>query len=345
MACYHPLKGFLIGKTENGKDNYKICSYGVDHCEETDQGKIITVDTPGRSSFARRSYREWIEIPCGKCVGCRLAYSRAWANRCMLELQDHKSSYFLTLTYDDDHLPITYYGSNDTGEAIPAATLRKKDLQDFHKRLRFAVAGSGAADLRFYACGEYGDQTFRPHYHDIVFGLTLDDLVWWSRSELGYDYYTSEFLSSIWKHGRVIVGEVTWDTCAYTARYVMKKLKGDLAVKYEEFNIEPPFVLMSRRPGIARNYYETHPELFDKKCIYLATDSGSRPVYPPKYYKRLFDIDEPEKSAIMKERNKQTALVNTANKLKQTDLGYLDLLSVEEAASQRKVNALIRKEF
>lgn len=345
MACYHPLKAFPVGKTEAGKDKYHVTSYLVDHLDIMPSGTILPSCVSDRSSLAEKVVRNYIEIPCGKCVGCRLAYSRAWADRCLLELKDHNSSYFVTLTYDDDHVPISYYGDPDSGEAIPTMTLCKRDLQLFHKRLRKALFGSSEGNIRYFACGEYGDQTLRPHYHDIIFGLELSDLVPYSRSELGYTYYTSEFLSNLWSKGFVVVGEVTWDTCAYTARYVMKKLKGDLADTYDYFNIEAPFTVMSRKPGIARNYYDSHPELFDKKCIYLSTEKGSHPVYPSRYYKQLFDIDFPEKSAIMKERNKELAITQAQNKLHQTDLDYLSYLGVEESATEARIKSLRRKEF
>lgn len=338
MSCFHPLKAWPIGKTPAGKTEYKITEFGVDHLDYVD-GTFWPSSVPHRSSLSSRVVDEYIEIPCGKCIGCRLAYSRAWADRCLLELKDHESAYFVTLTYDDDSVPRSLYADPNTGEAFEAFTLRKRDLQLFHKRLRKAID----YPIRFFACGEYGDSTLRPHYHDIIFGLKLNDLKFYSRSNLGYNYYNSAFLSKIWSKGHVVVGEVTWDTCAYTARYVMKKLKGQEAVFYENHNIEPPFVVMSRKPGIARKYYDEHPELFDHPCVYLSTEDGSHPVYPSRYYKKLFDVDFPEQSAIMKERNRELAIVKSRNKLERTDLDYEDYLAVEEQALQSKLESLSRK--
>ena len=125
MPCYHPLKAFKIGKRDNGKDYLKICSYAVDHVELDSSGALIPTDLAYVSDRAERVYRDWIQIPCGQCIGCRLDYSRQWADRCLMELQYHKSSYFVTLTYDDLHVPVTYYSKNEDGEAIPAYSLKK----------------------------------------------------------------------------------------------------------------------------------------------------------------------------------------------------------------------------
>ena len=119
MSCYHPLKGFVIGKTAAGKDKYKICSYNTDHVEVLDNGEIVVSDSPGCWPFGvKRVVRDFVQIPCGRCIGCRIDYSRAWADRCMLEMMDHKSNYFLTLTYNDESLEkLRKQGVNpETGE-------------------------------------------------------------------------------------------------------------------------------------------------------------------------------------------------------------------------------------
>lgn len=244
MACFYPMVAHHEpgDYTVRGKKAYKIMRFG-------------NPDRLGPND---------ILVPCGKCVGCRLEYSRQWANRCMLELQYHDSAYFVTLTYDDYHVPRSYYADPETGEAQASLTLDKRDWQLFMKRLRKAHPDD---KIRFFMCGEYGPNTFRPHYHAIIFGLHLDDLVPWSRSDQGYQYYRSESLERAWSVkttfdgidgetcatplapiGYALVGEVTWETCAYTARYIMKKLNGPEAQFYSDFNLQPPFVLMSRKP-------------------------------------------------------------------------------------------------
>lgn len=166
--CTSPLKGFINGTTENGKKDLIVTPYTVDHIELLGDKKI-RVNSPAITS--KYALTEFVEIPCGQCIECRLQRSRRWADRCMLELGYHESSYFLTLTYDNDHIPKNPLIDYDTGEIYAEnATLVKKDLQDFMKRLRRAYEYKGYDNkLRFFACGEYGSQTLRPHFHIIVF--------------------------------------------------------------------------------------------------------------------------------------------------------------------------------
>lgn len=334
MPCYHPLKAFVLGE-KDGKRLLKVTCYEVDHLERSGEGfSCCTHPAYGRPG----DVTEFIEIPCGKCSGCRLQRSREWANRCMLELEYHKSSYFVTLTYDDAHVPIHYYSDPETGEALPSMSLVKRDYQLFMKRLRKKF-GEG---IRFFAAGEYGSQTFRPHYHAILFGLELNDLVPYKRSAQNFQYYNSPSLQEVWPNGFAVVAPVTWETCAYTARYVMKKLTGPEAEFYENFNIVPEFSLMSRKPGIARQYYEDHPDLYEHEFINISTEKGGRKFRPPKYYDKLFDVDCPEESAKLKAVRQKMAAEAQKAKLQKTTLPYLDQLAVEERANLARIKSLKR---
>ena len=169
MPCYHPLLGYPAGVSrETGKMQYHI--------------------VPASDPRVTDPYwkDQLIQIPCGKCIGCRLEYSRQWANRCMLELQYHDSAYFVTLTYNEEHVPRT--GLH--GEM----SLRKRDFQLFMKRLRKKYSDDR---IRFYAAGEYGTTTQRPHYHAILFGLHLDDLQVY-KSKDSFKYFTSPGLQRVW---------------------------------------------------------------------------------------------------------------------------------------------------
>lgn len=290
--------------------------------------------------------REYVTIPCGKCIGCRLEYSRQWANRCMLELSYHKSSYFLTLTYNDSHLPISSFVDEDTGEILESATLLKRDFQLFMKRLRKKF-GSG---LRYYMCGEYGSKTFRPHYHVIIFGLELNDLEFYKRSPNGDNYYISKSVNDCWSIrdsngnldpiGHVIIGNVTWESCAYTARYVMKKASGVYKKVYTDLNILPEFVLMSRRPGIGYYYFlDNKDTLYNYDFINISTEKTGLKFRPPKYFDKLaerFDID----LDFVKENRKSRSENYIKLKLAQTDLSYLDLLKVEENNLYSRIKSL-----
>lgn len=345
MSCYHPLKAFPIGLTDSGKIKYKICSYKAHHVEKRADGSAVPVYENTLSMYSKNVVHDFVEIPCGKCIGCRLAYSRQWADRCMLELQYHEQSWFVTFTYDDEHLPKNEVIDPETGEIFNNATLRKRDIQLFMKRLRKNYKYDN--HIKYFFAGEYGSQTYRPHYHAILFGLKLDDLKLYKQSEDGYNYYNSEFLDKCWQNqGHVVVGKVNWDTCAYTARYIMKKQYGQAAEIYERYNIQPEFTLMSRKPAIGRQYYEDFKNvIFNSDFIYVGTEEGSHSIRPPKYYERLFDIDYPEDYAILKEQRKEFCEDMKELKLQNTSLPYLKMLETEELNKQAQISVLKRKEF
>nr|CAI9749757.1 replication initiation protein [Microvirus sp.] len=367
LSCYHPLKAFTVGTLPSGKADLKICSYEVDHVERDSSGTLVSSIYKDRGARAEHVYRDFVEIPCGHCLGCRVQYSREWANRCLLEAQMHDSAYFVTLTYNDDHVPRSYYDDPDTGEAFQALTLRKRDLQLFFKRLRKAVVvrdgktDEGSAGIRYFACGEYGSHTYRPHYHAIIFGLSLADLTVVKKTKLGDALYTSEWLQRIWSTsqskggsaplmsvpeiGFVSVAPCTWETCAYTARYVVKKAQGQQQEFYDMHNIEPEFCVMSRRPGIGRPWFDAHPGINPNDYINIATEAGGKKFRPPKYYNRLYDAEFPEKSAELKEIRRRMAEDARDLKLSKTNLSYLELLAVEERNFSNKINSLKRSDM
>lgn len=144
-----------------------------------------------------------VTIPCGQCIECRKQKAREWANRILMESKYHDSNYFLTLTYDEDHVPRSV--SPASGQTV--LTLCPEHLTLFWKRLRKA-----GFSFRYFAAGEYGDVTFRPHYHAIVFGLDLTDLKEVGASPTGDKYYQSETINKIWSHGHVTIGAMTWES-------------------------------------------------------------------------------------------------------------------------------------
>lgn len=215
-----------------------------------------------------------ILIPCGQCVGCRLERSRQWAMRAMHEKQMHDASCFLTLTYSDDFLP-------------EGGSLVMRDYVLFMKRLRKRF-GDG---IRFLGCGEYGDVTGRPHYHILLLNHDFDDRRPYGRaSSAGHQLYTSKTLDSLWSRegrslGLCVIGNVDFDSCAYVARYVMKKVIGkDLKPMIDPFTgliKEPVFMTMSRRPGLGSSWYAKygpHSYLFDSVVF-----NGCE-VRPPRFY-------------------------------------------------------------
>lgn len=343
--CTRPLKGFLNGLNENGKKDLIIAPFETDHIEIIDGKRVRTKDNIIYNK--KTALTEFIQVPCGQCIECRLNRSRKWADRCMMELQYHNESHFVTLTYDNDHIPKNEIIDMDTGEMNYNATLVKKDLQDFMKRLRRAYEYSGKENqLRFFACGEYGSQTMRPHFHLILFGLELDndDLSLYKRNFNGDNLYNSKLIEKCWKNGFSVVADVTWETCAYVARYIMKKHLGKDSDFYDRFGIEPEFTLMSRRPGIARQYYEDHKEdLFTQDFVALPTKEGSRKVYPPPYFEKLFEEDFPEQDVCeRKERRMQAAVDSMKLQLEKTSKSEIDYLSIKEYNLSNKIKALKR---
>lgn len=361
MSCTHPLKRFYtfyqsplsvdLKKSPDRvslRDDRKgiVTPYEVNHLELIDN-KLVRKYDDEVSPDAKAVYSNYIEIPCGKCISCRLKRSKEWANRCMLELPYHEQSWFVTLTYSDEYVPFNTI-LDDYGNYYNSLTLRKEDLQKFFKRLRKNYKYDN--HIKYYACGEYGDNpdaTQRPHYHCIIFGLKLDDLKFYKTSRLGFSYYNSDFLSSIWPYGHVVIAEVSWETCAYTARYIMKKKYGYQANDYEVENKLPEFTTMSLNPAIGYEYFqENKDKIYDLDSISISTSNGAKKFKPPKYFdsKMSEDLEDAFKLREIRSVRQEVAELNMKHKLNQTDLDYLDYLEVEEDLLKSRVSKLYRKE-
>lgn len=211
-----------------------------------------------------------VQVPCGQCIGCRLERSRQWAVRCVHEASLYTDNCFVTLTYDDEHLP---------GNLSVDVT----HFQKFMKRLR-----KKQPQVRYFHCGEYGDKGGRPHYHACLFNYRPSDLKLWSVRD-GIRLYTSDDLSRVWSHGYVVVGDVSFESAAYVARYVMKKITGVGAEKHYAGR-SPEYVTMSRRPGIGAGWYAKFAgDVFPSDEVVLR---GIR-MGVPKYYDKLFEEGHP----------------------------------------------------
>lgn len=222
-----------------------------------------------------------LTVACGKCMECRLALAHEWALRAMHEASMHDSSLFVTLTYDDEHLPVNH-------------SLDYKDFQLFMHRLRKRVPGAG----RFLMCGEYGEENGRPHYHAILFGCMFSDKLLIRDTPKG-PLYSSEKLSGIWGLGHVSFGDVTLDSAGYVARYTTKKITGPAsgaAYQYlmpsgDVVDRRPPFLESSNRPGIGATWLERY---FDDvfPCDFMVMGGKKFPV--PRYYTKLLERWDPE---------------------------------------------------
>lgn len=230
-----------------------------------------------------------LQIPCGGCIGCRIDRSSAWATRLMHEASWHEQRSFLTLTYDDLHLP------SDN-------SLDKTHFQLFMKRFRKRHGGK----IRYFMCGEYGDQTQRPHYHAIIFGCDWHDKRKHSKNKQGSQLWVSDTLDQLWSHGHCYIGDVTHESCAYVARYIMKKVTGDLAKTHYErissegeiYNLQPEYIAMSLKPGIGLKHYEKFKsDFYPSDCAVV----NGKKVPVPKYYDRQLEKENPDLLATLKE--------------------------------------------
>lgn len=271
-----------------------------------------------------------VELPCGQCIGCRLEKSRHWAVRCMHEASLHEDNCFLTLTYSDEELTF----------ACSGPTLVKKDFQDFLKRLRHHCA---PLRFRYYMCGEYGENFGRPHYHACVFGLDFKDkYLWFRRGE--NIVYRSETLEKIWGKGICSLGAVSFESAAYTARYVMKKQTGEYAREYYDGAV-PEYNEMSRgagkndpdprfRGGIGCGWLEKYKEdVYPDDFIVV---NGAKCSVPRYYDKKLEAADDPVFDRVLRDRRVFRRSLDPEESLP-------DRLRVREKVTESKVGRLKRE--
>ena len=227
-----------------------------------------------------------VKVPCGGCIFCRVDRSRQMAIRCVHESSLFDDNCFLTLTYRDEHVPVN-------------KSLDYDALPDFMRSLRKRF-GSG---IRSYGCGEYGSFYDRPHYHLLLFNFNFPDRYYWKDLK-GHSLYRSDVLESLWPYGFSTIGELSFDSAAYVARYVMKKLNGSKAQdKYygycnldsysEVFYLRQPEKAMavSRMPGLGASWFQKFKsDLYPGDRVVL--NGKKLPV--PRYYDKLLEVDDPE---------------------------------------------------
>lgn len=248
MVCFFPVKGFRSAvPNENGR-------------------RPVFFDAKSARSD------EVIFLACGQCIGCRLERSRQWAVRCCHEASLYDDNCFVTLTYNDESLPF-------------GGTLVRRDLQLFVKRLRKYVNVTSGGKFRFFGCGEYGDLNLRPHYHILLFGYNFEDRYLWRNSPSGFRLYRSEILERLWSLGNCEIGDVSFESAAYTARYCVKKINGDRAVEHYGGRL-PEFGCWSNRPGVGLPWltkYQSDVYNFDYVVV-----NGVK-ARPPRYYDKKFE--------------------------------------------------------
>lgn len=220
--------------------------------------------------------KDGMSFPCGKCHPCLQRRASGWSFRLMKEEAYASSSYFITFTYDTEYVPITPNGF---------MSLKKSDFQKFVKRLRFHHKGKA---IRYFCAGEYGDESYRPHYHAIMFNVNLADLI-------GQEYVNQvnngnitldgqrQFECPVWGLGYITIGKVAEASVGYTLKYMMKDNRVPVHARDDRV---PEFQLMSKGLGMA--YLQSDSIQWHRKHLldrmYLNIDGGKK-IAMPRYYK------------------------------------------------------------
>lgn len=294
MPCYHPLQASFFTNA-SGK---KVLSFNS--------------ELAAQASRAFKAGREFksdsiLSLPCGQCMGCRLERSRQWAVRCMHEASLHEDNCFITLTYDDSHLPSD-------------GSLNKRHFQLFIKSLRQEFSD---VRIRYYQCGEYGDLLARPHYHACLFGFDFSDKCLWKVVN-GQRLYLSDTLARIWGKGFCTIGALTFESAAYVARYCTKKITGKRSEDHYQGR-QPEYNTMSLKPGIGAGWYDK----WKSDCFpsdYLVVNGAK--CKPPRFYDKLLDRED----SFLFEKIKQARLELASD---DDDNGYRRLLDREKCQMAR----------
>jgi len=241
-------------------------------------------------------------VPCGQCSECRKVRANMWAIRMLHEIKYHENNIFVTLTYNNESL-------------TDGAQLVQKDLTDYIKRVRKALE---PRKIRYYSCGEYGEKLGRPHYHMALFNFDfLDKVLYQKRGQ--YNIYISENLGKLWTYGFSTIGDVTLESAAYIASYCQKKILGKWSqVHYARIDketgemelVQPEYICMSRRPGIARTWYNQYKNDIYPKDYVMENGKLFRPA---KYYDKIYDIEYPEKMQKIRKIRLQLCKKNADN--------------------------------
>lgn len=305
------------------------------------------------------------KLACGRCIGCKLQRSNEWATRCSHEASLHTYNSFLTLTIDDNHLR--------------TQSLNHRIYQLFMKRVRnalgriryanaiaiseslyqYEVANSRSATslanpretcmgfhpiprLKYYMAGEYGSRTRRPHFHACLFGISFNDKKYYATGKGGARIYTSDTLQKLWGQGFSTVGEVTYESAAYIARYIMDKKTGQDASNYyqhinwetgEITDLKPEYNKMSLKTAIGKEWLEKYTtDVYPDGNVITRGKKNKA----PKYYDKIWKKKEPNKFADMKRKRKKEQIENSQDNTPER-------LKTKETVKKAQLNKLLRE--
>ncbi|MGL6174060.1 MAG: rolling circle replication-associated protein [Cellulosilyticaceae bacterium] len=273
MPCTRPLTAYWTGGyTKNGKRELVF----------TDPRNAHSVNP--------------IEIACGQCIHCRLQRSRETALRAVHEAREFENNCFITLTVAPEYMD----------EVFPDGSLDHRPFQLFAKRLRKKFKGlefvthpitkKVVNPIRILMCGEYGEQLNRPHYHACLFNFDFPDKKLWTTRN-GVKLYRSEQLEKLWPYGYSTIGEVNFESAAYLARYVTKKITGEQS---DEHYTDPETGVLRKKEyivfpsgyGLGRLFYEEYKDQMYANDVVLS-NKGHK-MKPPRYYDKIYDLTNPE---------------------------------------------------
>ena len=345
MSCYSPsfiqrsVNKYTGEVSTKFLGSVKNCLECNDVLKEKYLGKK-TLDFNFKTEY-HGDLNEFVLIPCGKCIGCRIDYKRSWADRLTYHsILNKENSYFITLTYDDEHLHLL-----DHSPIYDLYSLNFDDMTSFIKKLRNKYRD---CNIDYFYSGEYGDSFFRCHFHLIVFNLPLDDLEFWKLDDQGQPVYTSETIHKLWQNGICSVSRFSWLNAAYTAGYVEKKLDGRRMNEYTAVGLTPESCRMSRRPGIAYDYYQLyHSDIWKNNGLSVSRNvNSSGKLGIPRYFRKLalesINKDNDHYNEFLEWQSNTNEISNLLNPLK-LDNSSFDLQRVRDMLHFEEQNILSRQ--
>ena len=325
MACYKPLIRFYVPEDREASGHvYTLRRFALERAHNPNL------------TYEDLIYRKDIMlIPCGQCIGCRIRKRQDWAARIEMEAKTSipDSVYFLTITYDDAHVPCI---NHETGEVFRGGvysgrkgnlktnqTLWYEDVQKFIKRLRKA----SEPGLRYFCAGEYGEQTGRPHYHLILFNYFPEKLKPY-RLLSKEGYFTDERITRLWPYGiHNLACTNDFTTFNYVAGYVTKKVDKETQAHIKN-GLQPPFCRMSLHPGIGQQYYLEHEEeIWTQGYVQL---SGGRRAQIPRYFEKQMEEKDIRRVWALKEARQAKAIDACKDKYGRTSVSIEEYLKGQE---------------
>lgn len=292
---------------------------------------------------------EYLQVPCGKCPSCRSNWCRDWSIRAFHESLLYPTNVFLTLTYNQKHLPDIYEDVQQAGEFNRHP---QTDFQKFMKRFRQKLWRDLGERVRFFHVFEYGSSFQRPHHHAIIYGTSLPDKYYW-KTKNGFPIYRSPMLEDAWsliypdghkeKMGFTTVQDVSYEVCAYVARYCMKKV--DVDCSWYDGRI-PEFNLRSRMPGLGHDWL-----LKNKDDVYNDDELVIKNYItrPPRYYDNLFDVINSPRMEVIKRERKDYAVSHpsedSAERLRQIENYQFHKIQNMKRYYENEVNIDVPEEF